>query len=911
MFKFKNLIKIFLMQSKNHKSRLRCLLAFLFLCSLTFCLWLGNLSITIKPFEFDGIVRAQSPDASQLVQQGLELYQGGDLKAAINIWEKALNIYQQNRNTAASVIIRENLARVYQEIGQSTQAINQWQQVIAYYRQVGDLQRVGRSLTELAQVYSSLGQPIKAIAILCNPDDKNSCSSDSALRIAQTYKDFIGEAAALGSLGDANRLTGHYQLATIYLQKSLKIVNKNNISALRVSVLSSLGNAHISQALVKYRRADSAMQRGDEEVAKKLSDDAQQTDSLALKYLRESLEIASNENDVVGKVRSLLRIIPLYYRKNANTEAANSLQQAINLIERLPESRAQVYAAIDLVHLIQPPTSETKSSRTSCLKPDTLSTATAILNQAIKIAHKIKDFRAESFSLGELGHIYECRQEYSKALEITNQARLAAEQGLKAQDSLYLWEWQTGRIFKAQGKTDAAISAYQRAINIIDNIRSDILTANRDIQFDFRDIIEPIYREVVALKLSLAEPRQTANKSLVSQDSKNNLSSIITTMDSLKLAELQNYFGDDCILAPFPQANIEEIGDIKTAFLNTIILEDKVAFILTLPGGQNQQSSIYIKRQDFINTINKFRRSLETRRNDIVEYDTKLAKQMYDWLIKPFTTELQQANIKTLVFVQDGILRSVPMAALYDGENFLIQKYAIATIPSLNLTNRNPLNRRNLRILALGLSVEANIDGKTLTILYNVPTEIDGVLDKIPGKKLLNDDFTRDRLNQELDKQAYPIIHIATHGEFGTQPEDTFIVTGKKDPATGNNETLSFNELEKQIRKITRSNQLLELLTLTACETAVGDERSALGLAGVAVQAGAKSTLASLWTIQDNSTAQIAISFYNKLLNNPNMSKAEALQSAQIEMIEGKTASQGQLAHPAYWSPLILIGNWL
>ncbi|MHC5830123.1 MAG: CHAT domain-containing protein, partial [Nostoc sp.] len=117
-----------------------------------------------------------------------------------------------------------------------------------------------------------------------------------------------------------------------------------------------------------------------------------------------------------------------------------SLQQAINLLERLPENRRRVYAAIDLVHLLEPITSEAKSFRISCLKPDTLVKATTLLNQAVTIAHRIEDFRAESFALGEIGHIYECRQEYAKALETTNQARLAAQQGLKAQDSLYLWE---------------------------------------------------------------------------------------------------------------------------------------------------------------------------------------------------------------------------------------------------------------------------------------------------------------------------------------------------------------------------------------------------------------------------------------------------------------------------------------
>ncbi|BAY22237.1 TPR repeat protein [Calothrix sp. NIES-2100] len=875
----------------------------LFLCSLTFCLWLGNVPITITPREFTGVVSAQSPDANQLVQQGLELYQASDVKAAITIWEKAVNIYQQNHDAPAEAIARENLARVYPEIGQSEQAIIQWNQVIAYYRQVGNWQQVGRSLTELAQVYSSLGQPTTAIALLCNPDHNNDCSRDSALQFAQTYKDSLGEAAALGSLGDANRLIGKYDSAIRNLEKSLDIVNKFNISALRVSVLNSLGNAHISQALVNHRQADSAKQTGDDD-EKKFLDEAQQEDEKALNYLRQSLELASSDHDVAGEMRSHLQIIPIYYRKHAATEAATSLQQAINLLERLPENRRRVYATIDLVHLLEPITSDAKSFRVSCLKPDTSAKATDLLNQAVTVAHKIEDFRAESFALGELGHIYECRQEYAKSLEITNQARLAAEQGLKAQDSLYLWEWQTGRILQALGKPDAAISAYELATNTLDTIRRDILTANRDIQFDFRETIEPIYRELIALRLSLEESQQTANKSLVSPDSTNNLGSIITTMDSLRLAELQNYFGNDCALVSSGQKNITEIGNQTTAFLNTIILEDKTAVVLTLPKGQNYLHSISIKRQDFIDNINTFRISLEAFRDAPLGYDNKIAKQIYNWLIEPFTKELQQFNIKTLVFVQDGILRSVPMAALYDGEKYLVQKYAIATIPTLNLTDLKPLERQKLRVLALGLTANATIDDQKYPANAGVLREINEVLQKIHGKKLLNDDFTSDRLNQELDKQAYPIIHIATHGEFGTTPEDTFIVTGK-------NEKLSFQKLEKQIRKVTRNNQLLELLTLTACETAVGDERAALGLAGVAVQAGAKSALASLWAIQDKSTAKIAISFYNKLVSDPNISKAEALQFAQKELIENQKLEELEYTHPAYWSPFILIGNWL
>lgn len=909
------------MPNQYRKSRPRRFLVILSLISFTCSVWFG---LQISPasvkltqgesswLEIGEVVNAESTDASQLVQQGVELYQAGNVKKAIESWKKALNIYQQNNHRAGEAIVRENLARAYQQIGEPGQAVEEWNKIIAYYRQVENSQQVGRSLTEQAQAYNRLGQPTKAIALLCNSDGSkkdDNCTIGSALQIARATKDFIGEAAALGSLGEARRLTGNYQLATTNLDKSLTIANKLNNNALRVSILNSLGNAHISLAQVKYRRADSATQRGYSKEAEKFTLDAKQEDANAIKYLQKSLEIARSQKDVLGEVRSHLRIIPLYYRTNATTEAANSLQQATNLLERLPDSQRRVYATIDLVRLLQPFANEKTPSRTKCIKPEAFPQATTLLNQAVVVAKRLGDFRAESFALGELGHVYECRQEYSQAMEITNKARLAAEQGLKAQDSLYLWEWQTGRILEAQGRTDEAISVYQQAIKTLDTIRRDILVANRDIQFDFRDTIEPVYRESVALRLNSEKSVPTTNKSLGSQkDSKENFRFILETMNSLKLAELENYFGDDCILATFQQQNINEKGDSTTAFINTIILEDKMAVILTLPGGQNKSSSIAIKREDLINKINLFRKGLEAFRD--FEYNTTLAKEIYDWLVHPFADDLKNSGIKTLVFIQDGIFRSVPMAALYDGEQFLIQKYAIATIPSLNLTDIRPLNRQDLRVLALGLSKEANIDGKDFKALFYVPDEIAGVIQKIPGKQLLDNEFTSDRLNKELSKEVYPIIHIATHGEFGAELEDTFIVTGEKNTITRRNEKLNFNELDKQIRSVIRSNKPLEILTLTACKTAAGDERSALGLAGVAIQAGAKSALASLWAIQDNSTAKIAISFYTKLLNNPKMSKAEALQSSQKELIEGKIAA-GEFFHPGYWSPLILIGNWL
>ncbi len=322
----------------------RLFLVVLYLISFTCSLWLG---LQISPGELTWqmgtplAVNAQSPQASQLVQQGIERYQAVDLRGAIERWQKALDIYQQNNNRANAVIVGENLARAYQQLGQPEQAIGYWNQVIADYRQFGNLQLLGRSLTEQAQAYSSLGQPKQAIALLCSPDKDGNCSNGSALQIARATSDITGEVAARGSLGDATRLMGDYESAIKNLETSLELARKLKNPAMLLSVLNSLGNAEISQVLVKYRQANSAVQRGDSLEAEKRRSQAQQEDALALSYLRESREIARSRKDVQSEMRSpkalalpsLLVMIPLYHRNNATGEAANSLQQATHLLE--------------------------------------------------------------------------------------------------------------------------------------------------------------------------------------------------------------------------------------------------------------------------------------------------------------------------------------------------------------------------------------------------------------------------------------------------------------------------------------------------------------------------------------------------------------------------------------------------
>lgn len=860
----------------------------LFTIALAISLALGQVS-TLK---------AQGSDGDMLVSLGVKEYQQGQYQAAIALWQRALSSYQATNNPN-TIIVLENLARASQQIGQTEQAIAFWSQVTEQYQQAGNKQQLGRSLTELAQGYSSLGQHRQAISILCGESDvKEQCSMDSAIAIAQAQADPLGKAAAEGSLGEAYRLRGDYTQAVGYLKASLKNAQGINNQQLSMSALNSLGNTYSSLAQVSYRRAESAERRGDiygrtgteyaiDSPVMQLRANGKQQDRLALNYFQSSLKIATEQQNSGEQVRSLISSLAINYRLADFTAAAKTKQQALALIPSLPLESTTVYATIDLAKLLQPE----PVSFTSCYNADILPEAQALLQQAVKQAQQLKDPRVTSFALGELGHTYECDQDYQQALELTQQARLTAE---KEKDSLYLWEWQTGRILLAQGKPDLSIAAYETAIATLESIRDDILTANRDVQFDFRDTVEPIYRGLIAQRLDtkdnilVVEPRETEQIS--------NINSILTTVDSLRLAELQNYFGNDCAIADVIAINKVDLlnPNPHTAYFSTIILDDRTAVIVNFPGRktkivwQGNKGKAALTKE-----INQFRRGLE---NFYTQFDISLGQNLYSWLIQPFAKDLEQEQITTLVFIQDGLLRSLPMAALHDGKQFLIQKYAIATTPSLNLTSPTSLKRQELKVLALGLSKASKVDNEAFPSLPNVNQEISQVKSFFPESKgLLNQDFTRDRLQQELAETSYPIVHIATHGQFGSEPRDTFLITG-------DNEKLTIPELDRIIRSTATQNEPVNLITLTACQTAVGDERAALGLAGVAIQAGASSALASLWSISDQITPTVVKDFYLGL-QTENLSKAEALQKAQVALIE-------EGVPPAFWSPFIIIGNW-
>jgi CHAT domain-containing protein len=838
----------------------------------------------------------QAADTGQLVDDGITRYQAGDYPGAIAQWETALELYSQEQPSPDKTVLLENLARVYRLTGQLSESIDYWEQAKQSAEALDDFEHLGRLVTEQAQTFSRLGQARRAITLLCgNAGPNNPCIRDSAIGLAREINDPFGETAALGSLGEALRLRGEYEGAIAALKKSLNLARTLNQANFQLSALSSLGAVYASQAQVNYRRAKSAELAGDQQDSDRLKVQAQADDQKALEYFLAGQTLAISLGDSGAELRSQLSLIPLYRRLGKPDQALAAQVSARQLLQTVPNSHDTVYATITLANLIQfGERGDLSSTIAQCFHSPADQQTRALLLEAGHQAQTLGDFRGEAFAWGALGHWFECQGNYPQALQFTQQAQGVADQQNQGWDSLYLWQWQVGRILLAQARTADAIQAYQQAVTTLNDIRNDLLISDRELQFDFRDTVEPIYRQLIALQLRSATMVKERDQPAVRED----LSAALGTLESLKLIELQNYFGSECEIIPFAEIQQGLIGaNSSTTVLNSVLLGDQTAMIASFPNGDRQIAWIPVDDATLRKTINDYRRGLESYFNPFDDLQLSQAQQIYDWLIRPFTDQLQASQVDTLVFVNDGILRSIPMAALHDGQRFLVESYGMATIPTLSLTAASTLDPQRMRVLVMGLTETITVEDEEFPALLYVDDEVDAIQRQVTNTQvLLDQDFNLTRMGLALRESTYSVLHIATHGQFEAEPEQTFLLTGQ-------GEKLTLAEMEQLIRNMSANGESIDLLALTACETAIGDERAALGLGGVAVRAGAKSAIASLWSINDAATAQFSALFYQNLVAGQ-LSKAKALQQAQMRMIQDNN-------HPAYWSPYVLVGNWL
>jgi len=467
-------------------------------------------------------------------------------------------------------------------------------------------------------------------------------------------------------------------------------------------------------------------------------------------------------------------------------------------------------------------------------------------------------------------------------MEYTGKA-LHQLQKTPAPEIRYRWQWQEARLLRAAGNADAAINAYQRAVDDLQAIRPVLAAGYMGRHGDFREEAGRLYLDLADLLL------QRADTATDSRAIEADLREVRSTVEMLKGAELEDYFRDDCVAAlKAKTTGIDQLGE-RTAAIYPIVLPDRLEILLSLPNGMKRYS-VQVGAEELNEEINRFRARLEKRTTH--QY-RRHAQKIYTWLIQPLEKDLQAQKIDTLVFIPDGSLRTIPLSALYDGKNFLVTRYAVATSPGLTLTDPQPLPREKVQLLVAGLT--ESVQGfPPLPDVSGEVTKLDALYD---GAVLQNSSFTLSNVKQELGDTPYSIVHVASHGKFQSDVRNTFLLTydGK----------LNMDTLEGYMASTTYREQPVELLTLSACQTAVGDDKAALGLGGVAVKAGARSALATLWYINDQASSLLITDFYANL-SESDISKAKALQKAQLDLL-----NDPRFHHPSYWGPFLLIGNWL
>jgi CHAT domain-containing protein len=820
------------------------------------------------------------------IENGREAMLRGDYLGAIELWEEAKisRRHTELKNIETEVLIDHFLSIAYQEIGDLSRA----EAAIAS----------ARKLLETQQLNSNLVAKVLNTQANLNLKQDNFQAAALNFREAQKLyrqnKDIEGEIGATVNEAIAIQKLGQYRTAQKILEKT-EVWLDSMPKSLQASGYKALGTTYASigdfaKAQEKLEASITLTQDTDLEATAKTKIDLAAVIQIsepqnATKLLQEVAETSKNaETQAIALLNAIDLEIEAQNWQKAHVIATNSQ----DLILNLPHND---FAKINLIqkmakldsYLLQS-SQQNRNSWISSLKLlvtkpyDTLinDRHKQLLTQIAQTAQSKGIARTESYAIGTLAYIEERSGNLAEAIKL-NQYALSSIEAIAAEDIAYQWQWQLGKIFKTQGKTREAIASYQKAVEHLNQIREDLVAFNPESQYSFRESIEPVYRQLVEL--------------LIAQPSQENLLTARNTIESLQMAELENYFRQACLHAKPEQ--IDKI-DPQAATIYPVVTENNLAVLTSIPGKSIELHVQSITANDIENKVTELLGNFNLAASNKAR--KALSQEFYSWLIEPTINELKAANIQTLVFVLDSSLRNLPVAALYDGEKYLIENYAIALTPGLQLLPSQTLNTQRLEAVVGGLS-EAN---QGFVALPGVVTEIEEIAANVDSKVLLDREFTKDRLRQTLKATTTaPILHLATHGQFSSKPEETFILTWQ--------DRINVNELEQllKVREETPKLIPIELLVLSACQTAQGDARAALGLAGVALKSGARSTLGTLWSVSDESTSMLVNDIYRQIALAPHH-KAQILRRSQLKMIQSE-----QFNHPFYWASFVLVGNWL
>ncbi len=885
-------------------------------------------------------------DADSLLKKGNQLYQVSRYNEALQVWEQALRIYREIRDYKGEAISLNNLGLAYDSLGQYQKAIDFYQQSLAVKKQIGDRKGEAISLNNLGSIYDGLGQYQKAIdfyqqslAIKKQIGDLNGEATSlnnlglvynnlgryqkaidfyqQSLAIKKQIDDRNGEAASLNNLGLVYNNLGQQQKAIDFYQKSLiiqqQIGNRNG----EATSLNNLGRVY--KNLGQYQKAINFYQQsleitkqiGNLNVASaSLNNLGAVYDSLgqyekAIDFYQQSLAIKKRIGDRHGEATSLNNLGLTYNNLRQYQKAIDFYQQSLIIQKQIGDRNGEAGSLNNLGF--------TYSNLRQYQK------AIDFHQQSLIIQKQIGDRNGEAASLNNLGLSYDSLGQYETAIDFYQQSTAITKQiGDRRGEAISLNN--LGFAFNKLDQTEISILFYKQAVNTYESIRKDIKGLKKEEQQSYITSIAYSYRNLANI--------------LIKQD---RIIEALQILDLLKIQELEDYLknikGNDIsaqgvlLLVPekalsdklltvnfdnskainsqlanqiqqLPKTEINKVPEYLqqipqgTVLLYPFILHDRIEIILFSTNRLPIRHTINITKDRLESLVNEFKGGLIDAGSE--DYKEP-AKAMYNLLIKPIEAELIQTKTQTILYAPDGILRYIPLAALYDGKQWLAEKYRISNLIAYTLTNFSPQPKFQPSILA---GAFGGRDGERKFGQIALPAtikEVQAIANSFDNSlSLLENDFSRATIESKF--KNYNILHFATHAEFNTgAPDNSFIIFG-------NGDKIRLSELtDWQIPNV-------ELIVLSACQTGLGTLGSGVEILGFGYQvqkAGAKQAIASLWSVNDEGTQALMETFYRELQTG-DVTPNEALRRAQIALIKS-----AKYNHPSYWSAFFAIGNGL
>jgi CHAT domain-containing protein len=938
----------------------------LFVSALTIALAVGMPIVSAIAFPEVAVAQSvaeQKKEADRLFEEGNQKYEQGQFEAALQPWQKSLKIYREIKSRKEEGKVLNHLGKVYRSLAQYAKAIENYNQSLVIFREMKDWDGERKSLNGLSDIH------------LFDLHDTNSFAQyydqNNALGNLIETSDQMLEKMFPGSR-KAYILLGKFRDTFEYFEKRLQI---SRLMSDREEESRSLGNLIVlSLRSVDYKKVIQ-YQEQILAIVRELKDKYKEIDALesladyhstfgknnkSIDYYGQALTIARELQDQEMESSILRYIGDRYYILKDYSRTIEYYESSLAIYHKL--KREKYADGLPLFSLLSEPSLIDLGSSYDCIGNTTKAIeyyqrSLADTQKNLLIAHKQKDRKMEALSLRNIGFILVKLKQPELAIAFYKQS-VNVHEAIR-QDIAKLPRESQESYAKSVADTYRSLAnllIQQRRLPEAQAVLELLkLRELRDFTRDTKAIDSPGISLSNIEKSALTEILKSFttignfSQKLTECEQKNcpTLKTLETQRDNLNTATLtelrtqtkllnQHYATESATLTP--EALNNEARRIVNAQPDTVliyplILKDKIQFLLAFKSNQGgvtfRPFETTITAENLTTTITQFRHQLENP-SDIQTLKTT-SQTLYNALIKPLEPELKAANIKHLVFAPDSTIRYIPLAALHDGKKYLIERYTISTITAASQTNTTEKSPRPIagqnQLLAMGASTFPNTQFASLP---NVSLELDAITTTsqpndrgiYPGTEILNSAFNFDSLKSNLKTGTYKILHLATHGAFiPGNVEQSYII-----PGSGPN--LTSDRIDALANTTGFSD--LHLVTLSACQTGVGDRASdGIEIPGIShffLKNNVKSVLASLWNVSDASTALLMQKFYTYLAQGK--TKAEALQQVQIEFLNSTLTTKdlpragarlyipGQLppdslAHPYFWAPFILIGNSL